>query len=92
MLAKEVVSAVVPSGDIVFVEAVWDALLRSTYKHVAIRCVCGVRVTSLCILGDLVFFFQSLLSVSFPEVPSRNWFTSYRLNRRWQFDDRRPMV
>ena len=49
MLAKEVVSAVVPSGDIVFVEAAWDALLRSTYKHVAIRCVCGVRVISLCI-------------------------------------------
>ena len=38
MLAKEVVAAVVPSGDVVFVEAAWDALLRSAYKHVAIRC------------------------------------------------------
>ena len=35
MLAKEVVAAVVPSGDVVFVEAAWDALLRSAYKHVA---------------------------------------------------------
>ena len=37
MLAKEVVAAVVPSGDVVFVETAWDALLRSAYKHVAIR-------------------------------------------------------
>ena len=47
MLAKEVVAAVVPSGDVVFVEAAWDAFLRSAYTHVAIRCVCGVRVISL---------------------------------------------
>ena len=47
VLAKEVVAAVVPSGDVVFIEAAWDALLRSAYKHVAIRCVCGVRVISL---------------------------------------------
>ena len=47
MLAKEMVAAVVPSGDVVFVEAAWDALLRSAYKDVAIRCVCGVRVISL---------------------------------------------
>ena len=46
MLAKEVVSAVVPPGDVVFVEAVWDVRLRSAYKHVAIRCVCSVRVIS----------------------------------------------
>ena len=45
VLAQEVVAAVVPSGDIVFVEAAWDALLCSAY--VAIRCVCGVRVTGL---------------------------------------------
>ena len=44
MLAKEVVAAIVPSGDVVFVEAAWD------------------------------------------------WFTSYRLNQRWHFDDRRPMM
>ena len=31
MLAQEVVAAVDPSGDIVFVEAAWDALLRSAY-------------------------------------------------------------
>ena len=37
MLAKEVVAAVVPSGDVVFVETACDALLRSAYKHVAIR-------------------------------------------------------
>ena len=49
MLAKEVVAAVVPSGDVVFVEAAWEALLRSACKHVAIRCVCGVRVIGLCI-------------------------------------------
>ena len=47
MLAKEVVAAVVPSGYVVFVEAAWDALLRSAYNHVAIRCVCGVHVFSL---------------------------------------------
>ena len=47
MLAQEMVAAAVPSGDIVFVESAWDALLRSAYKHVAIRCVCGVRVISL---------------------------------------------
>ena len=47
MLAKEVVAVVFPSGDVVFVDAAWDALLRSGYKHVAIRCVCGVRVISL---------------------------------------------
>ena len=46
MLAKEVVAAVVPSGDVVFVEAAWDVLLHSAYKHVAIRCVRGVRVIS----------------------------------------------
>ena len=47
VLAQEMVAAVVPSGDIVFVEAAWDVLLRCAYKHVAIRCVCGVRVASL---------------------------------------------
>ena len=47
MLAKEVVAAVVPSGDVVFVEAAYDALLCSAYKHVLIRCVCDVRVISL---------------------------------------------
>ena len=56
MLAKEVVAAVVPSGDVVF--AKWDVLLRLAYTHVAIRCVCGVRVVSLwiwetwCLLSD----------------------------------------
>ena len=47
MLAQEMVAAVVPTGDVVFVEAGWDAVLRSAYKHVAIRCVCGVCVFSL---------------------------------------------
>ena len=47
MLAKEVVAVVVPSGDVVFVETAWDALLRSAYKHVGIGCACGVRVISL---------------------------------------------
>ena len=47
MLANEVASAVIPSADVVFVEAAWDALLRCAYKHVAICCVCGVRVISL---------------------------------------------
>ena len=47
MLAKEVVAAAVTSGDVVFVEAAWDVLLRCAYKHIAIRCVCGVRVVSL---------------------------------------------
>ena len=37
MPAEEVVAAVVPSGDVVFIETAWDALLRSAYKHVAIR-------------------------------------------------------
>ena len=46
VLAKQVVSAVDASGDVVFVEATWDVLLRCAYKHVAIRCVCGVRVIS----------------------------------------------
>ena len=32
---------------LVFVEAAWGVLLRCAYKHVAIRCVCGVRVASL---------------------------------------------
>ena len=45
MLAEKVVAAVVPSGDVVFVEAAWD-VLRCAYKHVAIRCVCGIRVVS----------------------------------------------
>ena len=31
MLAQEMVAAVVPTGDVVFVEAAWDALLRSAY-------------------------------------------------------------
>ena len=31
MLAKEVVAAVVPSGDVVFVEASWDVLLRCAF-------------------------------------------------------------
>ena len=31
MLAKEVVAAVVQSGDVVFVEAAWDVLLRCAY-------------------------------------------------------------
>ena len=53
VLAKEMVAAVIPSGDVVFVEAAWDLLLRRAYKHVAIRCVCDVRVD----LGDQVFFF-----------------------------------
>ena len=53
MLAKAVVAAVIPSGDVVFVEAAWDVLLRRAYKHVAILCVCDVRVD----LGDQVFFF-----------------------------------
>ena len=42
--------AVVPSGDVVFIEAAWDALLRcayTLYKHVAVRCVCGFSVVSL---------------------------------------------
>ena len=47
MLAQEMVAAVVRSGEIVFVESAWDALLRSTYKHIAIRCVCRVRDISL---------------------------------------------
>ena len=53
MLAKAVVAAVIPSGDVLFVEAAWDVLFRRAYKHVAIRCVCDVRVD----LGDQVFFF-----------------------------------
>ena len=47
MLAKDSVAAVVPSGDVVFVEAAWGVLLRCADKHVAVRCVCGVRVASL---------------------------------------------
>ena len=46
MLAQEMVAAVVPSGDIVFVESAWDALLRRACKYVDIRSVCGVRVIS----------------------------------------------
>ena len=60
MLAEEMVAAVVPTGDVVFVEAAWDALLRSAYKHVAIRCVMWRPRLQLVDLGDLVFFFQSL--------------------------------
>ena len=38
MLAQEVAAAVVPSGDVVFVEAAWDVLLlRYAYKHIAIH-------------------------------------------------------
>ena len=59
MLAKEVVAAVVPSGDVVFAEAAWNALLRSAYKHVAISMWRPRH--QLVDLGDLVFFFQSLL-------------------------------
>ena len=50
MLAKGLVAAVVPSGDVVFVEAAWDVLLRCAYKHVAIRCVC-VSASSACGFG-----------------------------------------
>ena len=32
MLAKEVVAAVFTSGDVVFVETAWDALLHSAYQ------------------------------------------------------------
>ena len=32
MLAKDVVAAVVPSGDVLFVESAWDVLLRCAYK------------------------------------------------------------
>ena len=32
MLAQEMVAAVVPTGDVVFVEAAWDALLLSLIK------------------------------------------------------------
>ena len=60
MLAKEVVASVVPSRYVVFVEAAWDVLLRCSYKHVAIRCVCGVRIVSVWILGDIVLFLESL--------------------------------
>ena len=38
MLVQEMVAVVVPSGDILFVETVWGALLRSAYKHVALVC------------------------------------------------------
>ena len=44
MLAKEVVAAVVPSGDVVFVEAAWYVLLRCAYKHVAIHWAGGVSL------------------------------------------------
>ena len=57
MLAQEVVAAVVPSRDIVFVEAAWDALLRSACCNTL--CVWRLR-HQLVDLGDLVFFFQSL--------------------------------
>ena len=50
VLTKDVVAAIVPSGDIVFVQSAWDVLLLCAYKHVAVRCVCGVRVVSLWIL------------------------------------------
>ena len=33
-MLDEVVADVVPSGDVVFVEAAWNVLLRCTYKHV----------------------------------------------------------
>ena len=37
VLAKKVVAAVIPFGDVVFVEAARDVLLRCSSKHVAIR-------------------------------------------------------
>ena len=60
MLAQEMVAAVVPSGDIVFVESAWDALLRSAYKHVAVTLCMWRPRHQLVDLGDLVFFAQSL--------------------------------
>ena len=47
MLAKEVAAAVVPTGDVVFVEAAWGVLLRYAYTHIAICCVCDDRVVIL---------------------------------------------
>ena len=63
MLAKEVVASVVPSWDVVCVEAAWDVLLpcASFYKHVAIIMLCMWRPRrQLVDLGDMVFFVQSL--------------------------------
>ena len=71
MLAQEMVAAVVPTEDIVFVESAWDALLRSAYKHVAIRCVCGVRVISLWI--------WETRGQDYKEISSMDWCSTHNL-------------
>ena len=51
MLAKEVVAAVVPSGNVVFVEATWDALLRSAYISMLQYAVYVASASSACGFG-----------------------------------------
>ena len=53
---------------------------------------CVVLVYGLPRLATLMCEVHRLHNLSPSEVPSLNWFTSYRLNHRWHFDDRRPMV
>ena len=57
MLANEVVAAVVPSGDVVFVEAAWDVLLRCAYISMLQYAVYVASASPAC---GFVFFFQSL--------------------------------
>ena len=51
MLAKEVVAAVVPPGDVLFVEVAWDVLLRCACCNTL--CMWSPR-RQLVDLGDLV--------------------------------------
>ena len=74
MLAREVVAPVVPSGDVVFVEAAWDDLLRCTYKHVAIRCACGDSVATIslfCSCEILCFCFTLYMTMNVVLLPNK---------------------